>query len=213
MEQNNEQVINIPVDSIFLEGALSIPIGARGLVLFAHGSGSSRHSPRNNFVARQLRVGGLGTLLIDLLSEEEDSVYENRFDIDLLAARLRLTTKWLQEQALTKNLQIGYFGASTGSAAALKAASALGDSVSAVVSRGGRPDLADQDLELVGSPTLLIVGGDDDIVIKLNEDAYKKIKAEKNLVIIPGASHLFEEPGTLEEVSRLAVEWFNKYLV
>ena len=212
VNDNLEHMIHIPVNSISLEGVLGVPKDAQGIVLFAHGSGSSRHSPRNNFVAGILRQGCLGTLLIDLLTEEEDTNYETRFDIDLLARRLLIATKWLREQVSTRDLGIGYFGASTGAAAALKAAASVGASLGAVVSRGGRPDLAEQDLDYVQAPTLLIVGGKDDIVIELNQHAYKKLGTEKDLIIIPGASHLFEEPGTLEEVARLATEWFKKYL-
>ncbi|MBC9783463.1 dienelactone hydrolase family protein [Heliobacterium chlorum] len=208
----SEQIIYVPVDSVSLEGSLGLSNDAQGLVIFAHGSGSSRHSPRNNFVAKQLQSAGLGTLLIDLLTEEEDAVYERRFDIELLVHRLCVTTRWFKEQRMTKGLPIGYFGASTGAAAALKAAASLGESIAAVVSRGGRPDLAEPDLGLVQSPTLLIVGGDDDVVIELNQVAYDKLKSQKELVIVPGASHLFEEPGTLEEAARLAVDWFTRYL-
>jgi len=207
-----EQLVQIPIDSIKLEGLLALPIQARGIVIFAHGSGSSRFSPRNNFVARVLREANFGTLLIDLLTEEEDAIYQTRFNIDLLTERLLLATRWLQEQTRTKDLVIGYFGASTGAAAALIAASAEGSKIGAVVSRGGRPDLAKDVLMLVQSPTLLIVGGNDDIVIELNREAYARLKGKKQLVIIPGATHLFEEPGTLEEVARLATNWFKQYL-
>jgi len=208
-----EQLVHIPIDSIKLEGSLALPRQSLGLVVFAHGSGSSRFSPRNNFVARVLREAGIGTLLMDLLTEEEDTVYQTRFNIDLLTERLLLATRWLQEQHLTKNLVIGYFGASTGAAAALKAAAAEGSKIGAVVSRGGRPDLAKEALVLVQSPTLLIVGGNDDIVIELNREAYARLKGKKQLVIVPGATHLFEEPGTLEEVARLATDWFKQYLI
>jgi len=208
-----EQLVHIPIDSINLEGSLALPRQSLGLVVFAHGSGSSRFSPRNNFVARVLREAGIGTLLMDLLTEEEDTVYQTRFNIDLLTERLLLATRWLQEQQRTKNLVIGYFGASTGAAAALKAAAAEGSKIAAVVSRGGRPDLAKEALVLVQSPTLLIVGGNDDIVIELNREAYARLKGKKQLVIVPGATHLFEEPGTLEEVARLATDWFKQYLI
>ena len=208
-----EQLVQIPINSIKLEGSLALPIQTRGLVVFAHGSGSSRFSPRNNFVARVLREAGIGTLLMDLLTEEEDTVYQTRFNIDLLTERLLLATRWSQEQQRTKNLVIGYFGASTGAAAALKAAAAEGSTIRAVVSRGGRPDLAKEALVLVQSPTLLIVGGNDDIVIELNREAYARLKGKKQLVIVPGATHLFEEPGTLEEVARLATDWFKQYLI
>jgi dienelactone hydrolase len=182
------------------------------MVLFAHGSGSSRHSPRNNYVARELRAVGLGALLIDLLTEEEDRIYQTRFDIDLLTRRLLAATEWLKEQPQTRGLNIGYFGASTGAAAALKAAATLGPAIDAVVSRGGRPDLAEPDLENVQAPTLLIVGGYDDVVIELNRSAYEKLKGKKELVIVPGATHLFEEPGKLEAVAGLAASWFKQYL-
>ena len=208
-----EQFVQIPINSIKLEGSLALPIQIQGLVVFAHGSGSSRFSPRNNFVARVLREAGFGTLLMDLLTEEEDAIYQTRFNIDLLTERLLLATRWLQEQTHTKDLVIGYFGASTGAAAALKAAAAKGSKIGAVVSRGGRPDLAKDVLMLVQSPTLLIVGGNDDIVIELNREAYARLKGKKQLVIIPGATHLFEEPGTLEEVARLATDWFKQYLM
>ncbi len=207
-----EQIVHIPIDSLKLEGSLALPRQSRGLVIFAHGSGSSRFSPRNNFVARVLREAGIGTLLMDLLTEKEDAVYQTRFNIDLLTKRLLLATRWLQDQQSTKDLAIGYFGASTGAAAALKAAANIGSKIGAVVSRGGRPDLAEEALLHVQSPTLLIVGGNDDVVIELNRDAYAKLKGKKQLVIIPGATHLFEEPGTLEEVARLAREWFKQYL-
>lgn len=208
-----EQLVHIPIDSIKLEGSLALPRQSPGLVIFAHGSGSSRFSPRNNFVARVLREAGIGTLLMDLLTEEEDSIYQTRFNIHLLTERLLLATSWLQKQMYTKDLVIGYFGASTGAAAALKAAAFEGSKIGAVVSRGGRPDLAEEALSCVQSPTLLIVGGNDDIVIKLNREAYSRLKGKKQLVIVPGATHLFEEPGTLEEVARLATDWFKQYLI
>ncbi len=207
-----EYLVRIPANAVTLEGALAVPPGSPGVVLFAHGSGSSRHSPRNNFVARVLREAGLGTLLIDLLTEKEDATYETRFDINLLTGRLMAATQWLTGELRDKELDIGYFGASTGSAAALRAAADLGPSIGAVVSRGGRPDLARAVLGRVQAPTLLIVGGEDTPVIQLNQEAYTQLKAEKELVIIPGATHLFEEPGTLEEVARLAARWFGRYL-
>jgi putative phosphoribosyl transferase len=203
--------VQISVDSVLLEADLAIPEGAKAIVLFAHGSGSSRHSPRNQYVAEVLRTAGLGTLLMDLLTKEEDAVYETRFDIDLLTRRLASATMWCIGQPLTKSLGIGYFGASTGAAAALKAAAAI-PSIGAVVSRGGRPDMAESALGRVQAPTLLIVGGDDDVVIELNQQAYDQLKCEKRLAIVPGATHLFEEPGTLEEVARLASEWFSRHL-
>jgi putative phosphoribosyl transferase len=206
------EVITIPVNGVELEGMLVVPQHAQGVVLFAHGSGSSRHSPRNNFVAQQLHGAGFGTLLMDLLTREEDSTYENRFDIDLLTWRLERATQWLIEQAQTQSLNVGYFGASTGAAAALNAAATLGSAISAVVSRGGRPDLAMGALANVIAPTLLIVGALDDVVIELNRQAYERIKTEKHLVIVKGATHLFEEPGALQEVSRLAAAWFKRHL-
>ncbi len=211
--KNSSQLIHIPVESVILEGNLDVPKGSRALIIFAHGSGSSRHSKRNKYVAQVLREVGLGTLLFDLLTNEEDMIYENRFDIPLLAKRLSSVTRWIHEQAKTKNLRIGYFGASTGAAAALIAAADPTLEVFAIVSRGGRPDLAVKSLSYVGAPTLFIVGGDDYIVIQLNQQAYNFIKAEKALQIIPGASHLFEEPGALEQVAHLAAEWFNKHLL
>jgi putative phosphoribosyl transferase len=195
-------------EDVTLEGELAIPERAKGIVLFAHGSGSSRHSPRNQFVARALREAGLGTLLFDLLTAREDAVYERRFDIDLLAERLVAATTWLKQEPSARALNVGYFGASTGAAAALIAAARAGPAVGAVVSRGGRPDLAEAALARVGAPTLLIVGGLDDVVIDLNRQAYEQLRCEKRIVIVPGATHLFEEPGTLEEVARLAAEWF-----
>ena len=202
----------IPVNGVQLEGTLVIPHRAKGVVLFAHGSGSSRHSPRNNFVADALHEVGCGTLLMDLLTRQEDLAYENRFDIDLLVWRLERATEWLMEQPETQALDIGYFGASTGAAAALSAAATFGLAIGAVVSRGGRPDLAMAALKRVQSPTLLIVGGLDDAVIELNRQAYEELKTEKHLEIVPGATHLFEEPGTLHEVARLAGQWFGRYL-
>ena len=210
--RDREQPVRIPMDTDIHEGALAVPPGAKGLVLFAHGSGSGRLSPRNNYVAGVLREGGVATLLFDLLTEEEDRIYENRFDIDLLTRRLQLATEWAGRQAATRHLAIGYFGASTGAAAALKAAAALGPMIRAVVSRGGRPDLALDDLPRVQAPTLLIVGGNDNVVIELNRVAYRELRAEKELKIIPGATHLFEEPGTLEQVAAAAAHWFERHL-
>jgi putative phosphoribosyl transferase len=207
-----ESVVQIPVDSVLLEGAFALPEHAESLVAFVHGSGSSRFSPRNNFVAGILRQAGIGTLLMDLLTEEEDTRYETRFDIDLLTDRLLQVTRWLQEQPDTTHLGIGYFGASTGAAAALKAAASLGSLIGAVVSRGGRPDLAEAALARVQSPTLLIVGGNDQTVLQLNRAAFARLTAEKELIVVPGATHLFEEPGTLEEVAQLATQWFKRYL-
>ncbi len=204
--------VRLTAGTITLEGDLNIPEGAKTIVIFAHGSGSSRLSSRNRFVARVLNDAGIGTFLFDLLTREEDAVYENRFDIDLLTERLKAATRWLKAQPKTSNLRIGYFGASTGAAAALRAAADLGDEIRAIVSRGGRPDMAGKALGDVKAPTLLIVGGNDDVVIELNEKAYRLIKAEKDVKIVPGATHLFEEPGTLEEVAKEAAAWFQKHL-
>jgi len=210
---SSSRLVHIPADSVILEGVLDVPHDTQALIIFAHGSGSSRHSKRNKYVAQVLREVGLGTLLFDLLTRDEDVIYENRFDIPMLANRLTAATRWIKKQQQTKDLKIGYFGASTGAAAALIAASEPGSEVGAIVSRGGRPDLAEQALKHVKAPTLLLVGGNDYIVIQLNQQAYNVIKAEKELRIIPGASHLFEEPGALEEVARLAAEWFRQHLL
>lgn len=204
-----KKTIHIKIDSITIEGELTIPEKPLGLILFAHGSGSSRFSPRNNYVAQVLQKSNLATLLVDLLTKEEDTNYEMRFDIDLLSERLIEVTKWLKQNKETQNLKIGYFGASTGAAAAINAAAK--ENVSAVVSRGGRVDLAEQQLANIEAPTLLIVGGNDDFVLEINQLAFKKIKCEKQLSIVPNATHLFEEPGTLEEVAKLASTWFVKY--
>jgi putative phosphoribosyl transferase len=192
---------------------LLVPPGAQGVVLFAHGSGSSRHSPRNKYVAAQLREARLATLLIDLLTPEEDEVYRTRFDIDLLTERLAGAARGLAREAQTQGLPIGLFGASTGAAAALEVAAAMPEAIRAVVSRGGRPDLATRAaLAKVRAPTLLVVGGDDIGVIELNEQAYAALACEKRLEIVPGATHLFEEPGKLEAVARLAAQWFTRHL-
>ncbi|HAM50614.1 MAG TPA: hydrolase, partial [Nitrospiraceae bacterium] len=177
----------------------------------AHGSGSSRLSPRTKFVADVLHKKGIGTLLFDLLTVKEDEIYENRFDIPLLTFRLKAATLWVKAQHETAGLKLGYFGASTGTAVALKAAAEFGNEIKAIVSRGGRPDLAEDALGKVFAPTLLIVGGEDDVVISFNDKAFDAIKTEKRLEIVPGATHLFEEPGTLEEVARLAAEWFSTH--
>ena len=206
-------LVHIPAGGVTVEGMLAIPDGAVGLVLFAHGSGSSRHSPRNNYVAGELRAAGVGTLLMDLLTPEEDRDYSRRFDIGLLTQRLLEAADWVGSQEATKHLPLGFFGASTGAAAALEAAAALGERTRAVVSRGGRPDLAsEQALLKVSAPTLLLVGGYDDGVIDLNQLAYDQLRCEKEMVIVPGATHLFEEPGTLEAVAMRAAGWFAEHL-
>ena len=208
------QRVHIPADDVHIEGMLELPQHAVGIVLFAHGSGSSRHSPRNNYVARVLREAGMGTLLMDLLTREEDSDYQTRFDIPLLTRRLLAATAWVKNHADCRSLPLGYFGASTGAAAALQAAAGLGGKIAAVVSRGGRPDLAGPDaLSRVAAPTLLLVGGFDNVVIELNRHAAAHLHCHKELIIIPGATHLFEEPGTLEEVARQAAGWFGHYLL
>ena len=208
--------VQIHAGHAVLHGNLNIPENASALVLFAHGSGSSRHSPRNQFVARTLNEAGLATLLFDLLTPEEEAIdmqtREHRFNIDLLAVRLGHATKWTTQQEQTSNLGLGYFGSSTGGAAALMAAVDAPQNVDAVVSRGGRPDLAGAALPKVKTPTLLIVGGNDDIVIELNEQARDKMRCEVKLEIIPGATHLFEEPGALEKVAQLASQWFSRHL-
>lgn len=204
--------VNIPIGDVTLRGNLIVPEKAIGLVLFSHGSGSSRFSPRNNFVAEQLQKRNIGTLLFDLMTKYEDAVYENRFDIQLLTDRLLATTRWVRRQPQLKDFPIGYFGASTGAASALKAAAHY-KKITAVVSRGGRPDLAVPSLQDVKAATLLIVGGNDTQVIELNEQAYQQLTGTKSLEMIAGAGHLFEEPGGLEEVSKRAGEWFEKYLV
>lgn len=211
--ETQESLVYIPDGNATLTGSLIIPDHAQGIVLFAHGSGSSRLSPRNTFVAEVLQQRGFGTLLMDLLTPEEDMDYETRFDINLLAQRLLVATEWLRGHAQAGALPIGYFGASTGAAAALQTAAAVSEPIRAVVSRGGRPDLAWAHLPAVTAPTLLIVGGDDDVVIELNQQAFAEITATKELAIVPGATHLFEEPGTLEQVADLAADWFEKYLV
>src|ERR1043166_5962349 len=204
--------IRIPAGRATLGGSLTILDQAKGLILFAHGSGSSRHSPRNQFVARTLNQAGLGTLLFDLLTPEEEKIdiytREHRFDIGLLAERLVYATKWAKEQKETRDLRIGYFGSSTGGGAALVAAAELPNEIFSVVSRGGRPDLAGDALPKVKAPTLLIVGGQDHVVIDLNEQARDQMRCEVKIDIVPGATHLFEESGALEHVSDVAADWF-----
>ena len=211
-----ERLVRIEAGSVLLEGNLSLPEGARGIVLFAHGSGSSRLSPRNRHVAKLLNQARLATLLVDLLSPEEEAVdlrtAQLRCNIGLLAERLVGITDWLVKDPDAQPLRIGYFGASTGAAAALVAAAERPKMVRAVVSRGGRPDLAGPALAHVEAPTLLIVGGNDLLVIELNRAALVQLRSEKRLVIVPGATHLFEEPGALDEVARLARDWFERYL-
>jgi putative phosphoribosyl transferase len=203
--------VEIPAGQHILEGMLSIPAGALGVVVFAHGSGSGRFSPRNQFVATSLQDAAVATLLIDLLEENEAADREKVFDIDLLAGRLQSATDWLMRQPDTGECPLGYFGASTGAAAALMAAALQPQHVAAVVSRGGRPDMAADYLRDVKAPTLLIVGGQDDVVITLNEQALALLRCPKEMVVIPGATHLFPEPGALEEVARLAAQWFKRH--
>ena len=211
-----EQLVQVSAGSVTLKGNLTLPEESRAIVLFAHGSGSSRHSPRNRYVARVLNEAKLATLLIDLLTLHEEVVdartAQLRFDIDLLAERLVDATDWLTQFPDTKHLRIGYFGASTGAAAALAAAAVRPDAVRAIVSRGGRPDLAGAALTSVQAPTLLIVGEHDDQVVQLNRQALTQLRCEKRLVIVPGATHLFEEPGALDEVARLARDWFQRHV-
>lgn len=205
--------VHIPAGPVELDGELILPPSAGGVVLFAHGSGSSRFSPRNTYVAKVLQQRGIGTLLFDLLTREEDQNYETRFDIALLTRRLLSATAWLQSSAQTQTLKLGYFGASTGAAAALQAAAEMGNKIAAVVSRGGRPDLAGElALSRVSAPTLLIVGAADYEVSELNQQAYALMRCNKKLTLIPGATHLFEEPGTLEQAAGAAADWFVQYL-
>jgi putative phosphoribosyl transferase len=208
--------VNIQLPSVTLYGDLIVPADATGIVLFAHGSGSSRHSPRNKFVAQTIRNAGLGTLLFDLLTQDEEAIdiqtRHLRFDIAMLAERLFETAKWVLSRKETEGLRTGFFGASTGGGAALVAAPKLGIEAGAVVSRGGRPDLAGDALARVTAPTLLIVGEYDDVVIQLNREAFDRLNCEKRMDIVPKATHLFEEPGALEEVARLASDWFVEHL-
>lgn len=208
--------VSIPSGKDAIFGDLNIPPGAAAIVLFAHGSASSRFSPRNKFVAGQLNKKGLATLLFDLLTKKEEEqdllTGKYRFDIDLLTRRLADATRWAGKNNLTSKMKTGYFGASTGAAAALKAAAQMPEIISAIVSRGGRPDLAAESLILVKSPTLLIVGGNDPVVLKLNQEAAEKLNSEKRIAVVPSATHLFEEPGALEKVAQLAEGWFRRYL-
>lgn len=211
-QAHNEHSIVVPVGRVRLQGMLGLPDDAMGLVLFAHGSGSGRLSPRNQFVAHRLQRGVLATLLIDLLDEDEAEDRRKVFDIDLLADRLLAATAWLKADPRTQRLRLGYFGASTGAGAALQSAARSPQDVAAVVSRGGRPDLAGAYLPDVAAPTLLIVGGHDEPVIEMNRDALARLTCPKKLVIVPGATHLFEEPGALEQAADLALDWFLRYL-
>lgn len=213
MKQPHQQLVRIPVDQVYIEGMLTLPDAPQGLVLFAHGSGSSRHSPRNNQVAQVLNERGLATLLIDLLTPAEDLDRSARFDMALLTQRLLVVTQWLQAQAATSSLPLAYFGASTGAAAAVMAAATLGSTIHALVSRGGRPDLAPtQDLAALTCPTLLLVGSLDEDVLSLNQQAAAAMRCPHQLSIIPGATHLFEEPGTLDQVAQQAADWFTQHL-
>lgn len=206
-------LIRIAAGPVELEGMLELPAAARGIILFAHGSGSSRLSPRNNYVAAQIRGAEMGTLLIDLLTAQEDQVYQARFDISLLTQRVETAIDWLKRESTTHALPLGLFGASTGAAAALQAAARRQAEIGAVVSRGGRPDMAGQDaLQKVRAPTLLIVGGLDLAVIEMNRTAYAALNCEKQMEIVPDATHLFQEPGTLEAVAELAKDWFALHL-
>ncbi|RDZ47777.1 alpha/beta hydrolase [Haloferax sp. Atlit-19N] len=212
MNDTTANLVSIPVGDAVLEGDLRVPSGASGLVVFAHGSGSSRKSPRNTFVAEVIRDRGLGTLLFDLLTESEDETYETRFDIPLLTERLLGATEWLRGRDDAATLDYGYFGSSTGAAAAVLAAADLGDDARAVVSRGGRVDLAESRLGDVTAPTLFVVGGADEPVLSLNRDAFDRLDCEKSLAVIDGAGHLFEGPGELDEVADLAADWFESHL-
>ncbi len=210
-EYEFNQLIQIPVDSVRLEGVLSIPKDSELLVVFVHGSGSSRHSPRNNHVAKILNKERIATFLFDLLTEEEDINYQTRFDIEFLKSRLLKVTDYLLKYSKTKDLKIGYFGASTGAAAAISAAEKKKDTICSIVSRGGRPDLALDYLKNIKSPILLIVGGEDFEVIEMNKKAFEKIKCEKKMEIVPGATHLFEEGNSLDVVANLAANWFKSH--
>lgn len=212
MTSQHEHSVRITRGEVTLEGILGFSVDPRGIVVFAHGSGSGRFSPRNMFVARQLQRDGFATLLLDLLTDEEADDQRTVFDIDLLANRLLLAKRWLETEPRARQLKIGYFGASTGAGAALQAAAREPSNIKAVVSRGGRPDLAEPYLPSVTAPTLLIVGGHDEPVIEMNQAAYDLLTCEKKLIIVPGATHLFEEPRTLEQVAEHAGRWFQRYL-
>ncbi|MEN6545480.1 MAG: dienelactone hydrolase family protein [Armatimonadia bacterium] len=216
MQAATEVAVQIPAEDAILQGDLALPPQPRGLVIFAHGSGSSRHSPRNRYVAGVLQQAGLGTLLMDLLTVDEEAVDQYtrhlRFDIPLLSGRLVAATDWAKDEEQLRGLNIGYFGASTGAAAAIMAAAQRSDQVKAIVSRGGRPDLAEAALEQIQAATLLLVGDRDYPVIDLNEQAFDRMKCEKRLTLVPRATHLFEEPGPLEQVAELAASWFGTHL-
>lgn len=216
MEDTLKRSVRVPTGEAALEGDLTVPAGAEGIVVFAHGSGSSRHSPRNRFVAEALEAGTLATLLVDLLTPEEKAIDEHtgsiRFDIGLLARRLTGVVDWLGEEGTTRDLRVGLFGSSTGAAAALIAAAARPERVAAVVSRGGRSDLAGDALEAVQAPTLLVVGGHDLTVMEMNRVSAERMSAPTRIAVIPGAGHLFEEPGSLEQVAALARDWFAAHL-
>ncbi len=205
--------VSVPVGEVELDGILEIPDGASGIVVFAHGSGSSRKSPRNRYVAEVIHERGLGTLLFDLLTKEEDRVRENRFDIPLLTDRLVAVTDWLRSREDTRDLKLGYFGSSTGAASALRASARLSDVIDAVVSRGGRVDMASEVFDEVSTPTLLVVGGEDTDVLELNRDAYDRLDCEKELHVVEGAGHLFEREEELEEVAEVSADWFADALV
>lgn len=216
VDLTGDTFVEIPVGDVILEGNLRIPSGAAGLVVFAHGSGSSRHSPRNRYVAEYLNDRGIGTLLIDLLSAEEEAIDVRtrhlRFDIDMLADRLTGIVRWVAAQTELNELRIGYFGSSTGSGAALLATARQPDRIAAIVSRGGRPDLADRVLDKIEVPVRLVVGGNDPQVLSLNEQSLRRLNDRSLLDVVPGATHLFEEPGALDRVCELAAEWFGKHL-
>ena len=212
LRRGSEETVRIQLGAVDLEGLIDLPDHPVGMVLFAHGSGSSRWSPRNQFVAHQLHDAGLGTMLVDLMTDQEEQNASRSFEIPFLTQRLGRLTDWLRGRLSGTGLRIGYFGASTGAAAAFRAAVDQGDTVAAIVSRGGRPDLAEDILPEVKPPTLLIVGGHDEPVTSLNVMAYRKLTGRKELAVIPGAGHLFEEPGALDQVSRLAADWFRRYL-
>jgi pimeloyl-ACP methyl ester carboxylesterase len=212
LRKGSGETVRVRLGPVQLEGVVELPEDPLGVVLFAHGSGSSRRSPRNQFVAHQLQDAGLGTLLVDLLTEEEDTRYSRRFEISFLAERLAGITRWMRDRLAGTDLRIGYFGASTGAAAALRASVEQGGTVAAIVSRGGRPDLVSDVLPEIEAPTLLIVGADDEPVTSLNIEAYRQLRGTRELSIIPGATHLFEEPGALEQVALRSADWFRRFL-